>query len=174
MTPSLSRQFVARMDNSNCASGQPSLISRSIDSTGVPSHVAANRAGVVLAHPTDGQRPHQPLRELPALAHEVERPRQRRPRPRGRERRRLVRHRSQQRVGVSLDEREDVLRTPFAVAHASHSVTSMRTFRMRTRFTSALEIVRTSALSSARFPAATTHVPGGSVCSPIRRSRSSE
>ena len=61
-----------------------------------------------------------------------------------------------------------------ACAQASHSGTSMRTFRISTRLTRALEMVRTRARSSARLPAATTQVPGGSGYSPIRRSSSSE
>ena len=65
-------------------------------------------------------------------------------------------------------------RIRLARAHCSHSLLSTRRFSIVTRLTSAALNERTSERSSARFPAATTQVPSGSLCSPKRRSSNRE
>jgi hypothetical protein len=65
-------------------------------------------------------------------------------------------------------------RMPCCFAQASHSSVSTRKCKMVTRLTSAELIARTSARSCMRLPAATTQVPAGRLCSPSRRSSSSE
>jgi hypothetical protein len=77
-------------------------------------------------------------------------------------------------AGIVWTKKRTSERTPFFSAHASHSGTSTRIGTMKTRLISAVESGRTSALSSAQLPAATTHVPGGRRCSPSRRSSRSE
>ncbi len=103
----------------------------------------------------------------------IERTREQRPRARRRERHRLGRHRAHQRVGHDGDEARGS-RAGRRCAAPRRAIRRHRRAdcRIVTRLTSAELMARTSARSCRRLPAATTHVPGGSACSPRRRSSS--